>query len=83
MTVVDSTHRVVKTTVKGQVVIPVEIRRKYHISRGTKVIIIDKDGEIILKPLLKNPVKEARGRFKQGHSALKSLIEDRKEEAGN
>ncbi len=74
---------VVKTTVKGQVVIPVEMRRKYHISKGTKVVIIDKDGEITLKPLLKNPVKEARGRFKQGPSALKILIEDRKEEAGN
>ncbi len=72
---------IVRATIKGQVVIPAEIRRKYHITKGTKVIIIDKDGEIILKPLLKEPVKEARGRFKGGDSALKVLIEDRREEA--
>jgi AbrB family looped-hinge helix DNA binding protein len=72
---------VVKTTTKGQVVIPVEVREKYNISKGTKVVIIDRDGEIILKPLFKEPVKEARGRFKGGVSALKTLIEDRKKEA--
>ncbi|MBI5286112.1 MAG: AbrB/MazE/SpoVT family DNA-binding domain-containing protein [Deltaproteobacteria bacterium] len=72
---------IVRTTVKGQVVIPAEIRRKYHITKGTKVVIIEKGGEIILKPLLKEPVKEARGRFKEGGSALKILLEDRREEA--
>jgi len=75
--------RVVQATEKGQVVIPVEIRKKYHISKGTKVVIFEKDGEIILKPLLKEPVKEARGVFKEGPSALKRLLEDRKEEAGS
>ncbi len=75
--------RIVQATEKGQVVIPVEIRKKYHISKGTKVVIFEKDGEIILKPLLKEPVKEARGAFKEGPSALKTLMEDRKEEAGN
>lgn len=72
---------IVRTTVKGQVVIPAEIRRKYHIAKGTKVIIIDKGGEIALRPLLKEPIKEARGRFKGGVSALKVLLEDRREEA--
>lgn len=72
---------VVRTTIKGQVVIPAGIRKKYHISKGTKLVVFDKDGEIILKLLLKEPVKEARGRFRTGASALKALIEDRKEEA--
>ncbi|MBI3398869.1 MAG: AbrB/MazE/SpoVT family DNA-binding domain-containing protein [Deltaproteobacteria bacterium] len=72
---------IVRTTIKGQVVIPAEIRKKYHISKGTRVIVLDKDGDIILKPLLKEPVKEARGRFRTGASALKALVEDRKEEA--
>lgn len=72
---------VVKATEKGQVVIPVEIRKKYHISKGTKVIVLDKDGEIIMRPLFKEPVKEARGILKKGSSALKVLIEDRREEA--
>ena len=72
---------IVKTTEKGQVVIPAEIRKKYHITKGTKVIILDKDGQIILKPILKEPVKDARGIFKKGSSALKILIKDRVEDA--
>ena len=71
---------IVKTTIKGQVVIPAEIRKKYHINPGTEVVIIDRDGEILLKPLLKDPVKEARGSYKGGDSALKALLKDRADE---
>ena len=71
----------VKTTAKGQVVIPADIRKKYRISKGTKVKIEDENGRIILKPLLNDPVKNARGVFKDGKSALKFLLEDRSKEA--
>jgi AbrB family looped-hinge helix DNA binding protein len=69
----------VRTTAKGQVVIPAHIRKKYNISKGTKVKIEEKDGQIILKPLMSNPVKNARGIFKNGKSALKFLLSDRAE----
>lgn len=72
---------IVKATEKGQVVIPVEMRKKYNIVKGTRMIVLDKEGKIILKPILKDPVKEARGIFKGGASALKVLLEDRAEEA--
>lgn len=72
---------VVRATEKGQVVIPAAIRKKYHISKGTKIIILDKDKEIIMRPLFKEPVKEAQGIFKKGHSALEVLVKDRREEA--
>lgn len=74
---------VVKATEKGQVVIPVAIRKKYCISKGTRVKIFDGDGKIILKPLFKEPVKEIRGIFKKGPSALNALMKDRKEELKN
>lgn len=74
---------IVTATEKGQVVIPAQIRKRYHITKGTKVVILDKGGQIVLKPLLKEPVKQARGIFKKGASALKTLMEDRKEEAKN
>ena len=74
---------IVTATEKGQVVIPAQIRKRYHITKGTKVVILDKGGQIILKPLLKEPIKQARGIFKKGASALKTLMEDRKEEAKN
>lgn len=72
---------IVKTTVKGQIVIPAKLRKKYHISKGTRVKIVDRNGEIVIKPLLTNPVKEARGIFGEGGSALKALLAGRKEDA--
>ena len=61
--------------------IPAVIRRKYHITKGTRVKIFDRNGEIVLKPLFKDPVREVRGILKDGPSALKTLLEDRKEES--
>jgi len=72
---------IITTTEKGQVVIPVAIRKRHHIDKGTKLAIFEKGNEIIIRPLLKEPVKAARGFFKEGKSALQSLINDRKEEA--
>ena len=72
---------IVKTTIKGQIVIPAELRKKYRITRGTRVMVMEREGEIVIKPLLSNPIKEARGMFKEGESALKALLADREEEA--
>lgn len=69
-------------TIKGQVLIPVELRRKYHIQQGSRLAVIDREGEIIFKPLPDDPISLARGRFKNGrHSALKVLMAERKKEA--
>jgi len=72
---------IVRTTVKGQIVIPAELRKKYHITKGTRVMVTDRDGEIVIMPLLSNPIEEAMGKFKEGESALKALLADRAEEA--
>ena len=72
---------IVRATQKGQVVIPAVIRKKYHITKGTKVMIHERNGEIILKPLFKDPVREVRGIMKEGPSALKALLKDRQEES--
>lgn len=72
---------IVTSTEKGQVVIPADIRKRHKIAKGTKLAIFEKDNEIIIKPLFKKPVKDARGAFKGGKSALRALIADRKEEA--
>ncbi|MDI6689535.1 MAG: AbrB/MazE/SpoVT family DNA-binding domain-containing protein [Actinomycetota bacterium] len=72
---------IVKATAKGQIVIPANLRKKYHIIKGTKVKVEEKNGEIVIKPLLTNPIKDARGMFQGGKSALKVLLSDRKEEA--
>lgn len=72
--------RIVTTTEKGQVVIPADIRKRQHIAKGTKLAIFEKGNEIIIRPLLRAPVKDARGVFKEGKSALQALANDRKKE---
>jgi antitoxin PrlF len=39
----------VSVTRKGQVTIPVELRRKFHIEESSRVQIIEKNGEIVIK----------------------------------
>lgn len=69
------------TTAKGQVVIPAEIREKYGIRKGSKIIITDGDGVIIIKPMLDDPIEESRGILKGETSLLQALLRDRREEA--
>ncbi len=73
--------RVVKATVKGQVLIPAPLRRKYRIERGTPLRVYGRDNRIILEPVVRDPVEEGRGMLKTKGRVLKSLIEDRKREA--
>ena len=72
---------VVKATVKGQVLIPASLRRKYKIERGTPLRICGRRNHIILEPVVRDPVEEGRGMLKTKGRVLKSLIEDRKREA--
>ena len=70
---------VATTTLKGQILIPVALRRKYHIHKGSRLAVLDGEGQIILKPMLKNPIDEAMGFLKKykGKSPLKLLLEER------
>ncbi len=67
-------------TVKGQIVIPAELRRKYGIKAGTKIIIIDNGEAIILKPVNEESLKRLQGRLK-GKGVLKSLLDERRRDA--
>lgn len=64
-------------TVKGQIVIPAPIRKKYGITEGTRIIVLDTGNEIILRPITEQYLKNLRGSLK-GSDALKMLMEERK-----
>ncbi|HJW89280.1 MAG TPA: AbrB/MazE/SpoVT family DNA-binding domain-containing protein [Anaerolineales bacterium] len=64
-------------TVKGQIVIPAELRRKYGIKAGTKITVIDTGEAIVLKPVNEESLKRLQGRLK-GKGVLKSLLEERR-----
>jgi AbrB family looped-hinge helix DNA binding protein len=71
-----------RATFKGQVIIPAPLRKKFNIKKGTRVAIIEGEGNvIIIKPLSDDPIEASRGVLKGKTSMIKSLLKDRREEA--
>jgi len=63
-------------TIKGQIVIPAALRRKYGITSGTKIIIADTEDGIVLKPVTEHYLRTLQGSLK-GKGGLKILQEER------
>jgi len=68
-----------RVTAKGQIVIPVALRRKYGIKNGTRIVVTDNDGFINLKPMTEQRLKNLQGSLK-GKGGLKVLIAERRRE---
>ena len=68
---------IVKTSAKGQIVIPKAIRKKLGISPGSKVMLNLVDNHAEVTPISDNPVKAMRGILKGGKSMSKKLLEER------
>jgi AbrB family looped-hinge helix DNA binding protein len=66
-------------TVKGQIVIPATLRRKYGIKNGTKIIITDVGDAIVLKPVTEQYLKNLQGSLK-GKGGLKALLDERRKD---
>ena len=68
-------------TVKGQVVIPVSVRRKLAIKEGTRIQIeVNEEArQIILTPITREYIHSLRGKFK-GKGLLKALMAEKKRE---
>jgi AbrB family looped-hinge helix DNA binding protein len=65
---------------KGQLVIPLQIRKKFGLKPGDSVKFFDYDGAIHIIPPTKNPVKEAIGILPRRPSLAKKLLSDRARE---
>jgi AbrB family looped-hinge helix DNA binding protein len=68
----------VKTLAKGQIVIPAEMRRKYHIEPGTELQIMEYDGIIYLIPPVADPIKAAQGSLPTRPSLAGQLLRERR-----
>jgi len=68
-------------TVKGQIVIPAKIRRKFGIKQGTRVQVdIDEQAHrIILTPVTRDYIQRLRGKYK-GRGLLSALAREKKRE---
>jgi len=67
-------------TTKGQLVIPVRLRKKYSIRKGTKVAFIEEDNRLILQPITHEFIQSLRGSLKGKPSALHFLLKTRRRE---
>jgi len=71
---------IVKTSSKGQIVIPAEIRRKLGIEPGQKVHLSLENDKAVITPLPKDPIKTLRGILKGRPSMTKALLDERGKE---
>lgn len=62
-------------TTKCQIVIPSKLRHKFHIKRGTKICFIEKNGDIVLRPLTDLYVDSLKGSMQTTGAAIKKIRE--------
>ena len=68
-------------TTKGQVVIPMDLREKYAIQKGTRIHFAEEEGRIYLVPLNEKLIDQYAGILKSGKGSLtKALLEERRKE---
>ncbi len=65
---------------KGWIVIPAEMRKKYDLRPGARVILVDYGGVLAIVPALKEPVRDSTGLLKGGRSLGAALKEERARE---
>ena len=68
-------------TIKGQIVIPSSVRRKFGIKQGTRIEIeVDEEHQrIILTPITREYIHSLRGKYK-GRGLLKALMAEKQRE---
>ena len=65
---------------KGWIVIPAELRKKYRLTPGTEVRVVDYGGVLAIVPALDKPVQQAAGILKSGKSLTGVLLEEHRNE---
>jgi len=69
---------IVKTSAKGQVVIPAEMRAKLGIKPGDKVLVTCVDEKwVTIAPLPEDPIDAACGFLRDGPSLTELLLKER------
>ena len=67
-------------TAKGQIVIPAKLRRKFGIKKGTHVCVYERDGEIAIKPITDDYIRNMAGMAGTKGKLLKTLMEGKAKE---
>ena len=67
-------------TIKGQIVIPAKLRRRFGIRKGTQVYLYERDEEIIIKPITDEYLRSMAGITGTKGKFLKALMEEKSKE---
>jgi AbrB family looped-hinge helix DNA binding protein len=70
----------VTVTRKGQTTIPAELRRKYNIAEGSRLIVMDTGQGILMKPSLKTSDLAGSGSKYATPEEMKRLLDKLREE---
>ena len=81
----------VKITLRGQITIPVEIRKKLGVKDGDKVVFIEENGRIVIENSVRVALKDAQDAFKgeaerlglKDEQDIVAMIKDVRREKGN
>ncbi len=65
---------------KGQVVIPQDLRDRYHLKPNTKAQWVDLGGPLLLAPRYEDPLRESRGLLSRSRLTQKALRSERRRE---
>jgi AbrB family looped-hinge helix DNA binding protein len=65
---------------KGQVTIPVELRRKFKLEKGSKVEVVEEEGRIVIRRLPSIFDLAGSGAGKGGPEGLKRMLDDMRAE---
>ena len=68
---------IVRASTKGQIVIPVELRRRLGIKPGDYFDVQVSDGKVVLVHLGEDPIEALRGMFAGGPSLTEELLRER------
>jgi len=62
---------------RGQVVIPMRLRHKFGIERGTKALVETTDDAIVLHPITRESIRRNFGKYR-GSGLLRALADEKK-----
>jgi len=73
----------IKVSNNGWVVIPAELRKKYNITPGTSVSIVDYGGVLTIIPIPENSISAAKGLLSIGEKRLTEGLKEEREHERN
>lgn len=69
---------IVTISAKGQIVLPSGVRRELSLEKGTKMVLVVRDGMVIMKPLKR--LSELRGILKEIEKPAREILRELREE---